>query len=178
MGNHSIRRRDLLAGGATLVTGLAGCTRIRNAIGEGHQTGPPPLIAVKITNKDFEPYTVYLLVQTSTGEIQHWNEYTIPSATRTQDVVTAQSVRVGTGELCLDEFLVSVGVNHGEKWTQVESQQYRDRYEDLSKDQGASPEVTIKEGELTLHLRISTFSAKQCTNETSGSEGVSSQNSS
>lgn len=166
MNAGSIRRREMLAGGTALLAGLAGCSQASNLTNE-QQTRSIPLIEVKITNEDYESYTAYVLLQSTNGDIHTWNEYELQSATKNEGVKIAEAVKVGTGELCLNDFLVSISIDGGEHWTQISGDQYHDNYEDLSSDQGATPEAVITDGKLTFSPQMSTFPTSQCKAEKS-----------
>lgn len=178
MNSSAVRRRELLLGGATLLTGFAGCSEIENAIGRGQQTRLPPLVEVTVTNTDFRTYSLYLLIQSADGDIVDWGEYELSAATETGGILKKQAVGVGTGQRCVARFLVSISVDEGENWCQIGSHRYRTRYEDIPDNQGAAPEAIIRDGDPEFQPRLSFFPDEQCAKRTPDSEKASPGNAS
>lgn len=169
MGSHPIRRRELLVGGSTLLTAFSGCAATNNPFTPPQST-EPPIIEVTVINRDFESYELYLLIQTGSGEIHSWNTYELPAATESEGIKTSQSVGVGTGQMCLDRFIVSASIDGGDSWSQIDSQTYVDERNDISENQGAAPEGEITEGELTFYPRLDNIMDGQCSNGTQESD--------
>jgi len=168
--SRSIRRRELLVGGSTVLTGFSGCAAVDNLFMKDQSTESPPLIEVRVVNHDFEPYSLHLLLQSNDGEIHSWNKYELRAATESEGVKTAQAVTAGSGQMCLDGFLVSASIDGGDSWSQIDGQMYIEEREDASESQGAAPEGEITEGELTFYPRLDNIMDGQCSNGTQESD--------
>ena len=78
----------------------------------------------------------------------------------------SQSIGVGTGKMCLNDFLVSASIDGGDTWSQIGGQAFVENYDDISERQGAAAEGEVRDGELTFYAELKLIIEGQCSNGT------------
>jgi hypothetical protein len=141
-----------------------------NLFRQNQPSEPPPLIEVTITNRDLEPYNLQLLIQSNGGEIHSWNKYELRAATESESGKMSQSIGVGTGKMCLNDFLVSASIDGGDTWSQIGGQTFVENYDDISERKGAAAAGEVRDSELTFHPELKLILEGQCSNGTQESE--------
>lgn len=136
-------RRAILLSGVSLVGSLAGCSSVVNELtqtSEQLDSEPPPLYEIAIENWQEKPHTVYLLIHHS-GEIIHWSEYEMQSATRQDDGYTfydRQKIHSSDWPTCTGSFRIDVSMNDRSTWAQLDTDELD------SGDYGTSIALAVK----------------------------------